>query len=269
MANKFKGVANTLFIPLAARIYVSKKYPEYFYDEKAIELEDSFSLNEVNSNSSEYTYLASAARYYNMDKITEEYLKSHDKCNICFLGCGLETMYFRLTNHKEEQYFYEVDLPEVIEARRQVLGENKNEKLIPGSLFDLSWADNVDKSLPTLFVVSGVFQYFHNEEILKFIEDSKKIFKDCEMVFDATNSTGIKYCIKYVKKTGNKDAMMYSYVDDPKEWSKDAKVELISSCSFYNDARKIIGKKVEFYSRIAMFVVDHTGRAIILHVKLI
>ncbi|MCR4880264.1 MAG: hypothetical protein K5906_04850 [Bacilli bacterium] len=88
------------------------------------------------------------------------------------------------------------------------------------------------------------------------------------MVFDATNSKGIKYCIKYVKKTGNKDAMMYSYVDDPKKWAKEAHVELISSQTFYTDMRKKIGKKVEFYSRIAMYVVDHTGRAIIMHVKL-
>lgn len=37
--NKFEGVANTLFVPLVARINISKKFPEYFYDEKALELE--------------------------------------------------------------------------------------------------------------------------------------------------------------------------------------------------------------------------------------
>ena len=28
--NKFDGVANTLFVPLVARINISKKFPEYF-----------------------------------------------------------------------------------------------------------------------------------------------------------------------------------------------------------------------------------------------
>lgn len=28
-----QGVADTLFIPLVARIYVSRRFPEYFYDE--------------------------------------------------------------------------------------------------------------------------------------------------------------------------------------------------------------------------------------------
>ncbi|WP_197035195.1 hypothetical protein [Oceanivirga salmonicida] len=32
------GVEDTLYIPLAARIYVSEKFPQFFYDEKALSL---------------------------------------------------------------------------------------------------------------------------------------------------------------------------------------------------------------------------------------
>jgi hypothetical protein len=31
---KFKGIANILFVPLVARINISKKFPEYFIDQK-------------------------------------------------------------------------------------------------------------------------------------------------------------------------------------------------------------------------------------------
>ena len=34
--NKFDGVANTLFVPLVARINISKKFPEYFMDERLL-----------------------------------------------------------------------------------------------------------------------------------------------------------------------------------------------------------------------------------------
>ena len=37
--NALQGVMHTLFIPLEARIFVSKKFPDYFYDEKALVLE--------------------------------------------------------------------------------------------------------------------------------------------------------------------------------------------------------------------------------------
>ena len=37
--NILKGVEDTLYIPLEARIYASKNFPEFFYDEKALSLE--------------------------------------------------------------------------------------------------------------------------------------------------------------------------------------------------------------------------------------
>ena len=39
----FDGVADTLYIPLAARVYVSKRFPEYFFDPKSLELEAAIS----------------------------------------------------------------------------------------------------------------------------------------------------------------------------------------------------------------------------------
>ncbi len=38
MNNRFEGVADTLYIPLTARIYVSEDFPQYFRDEKALSL---------------------------------------------------------------------------------------------------------------------------------------------------------------------------------------------------------------------------------------
>ena len=36
--NLLNGIEDTLYIPLVARIYVSEKFPEFFYDEKALSL---------------------------------------------------------------------------------------------------------------------------------------------------------------------------------------------------------------------------------------
>lgn len=36
-----EGVAGTLYIPLTARVCVSKRSPEYFFDPKSLELEGS------------------------------------------------------------------------------------------------------------------------------------------------------------------------------------------------------------------------------------
>ena len=49
---KFDGVANTLFVPLVARINISKSFPEYFYDPKSLELEPLLP-NDANKGASE------------------------------------------------------------------------------------------------------------------------------------------------------------------------------------------------------------------------
>ena len=40
MGNILNGVEDTLYIPLVGRIYVSKKFPDFFYDAKALSLEE-------------------------------------------------------------------------------------------------------------------------------------------------------------------------------------------------------------------------------------
>ena len=169
--NKFEGVANTLFVPLVARINISKKFPEYFFDEKALELEQ-YLPEGADKGASEYSDMASVSRYYNMDKTVQEFVKRHTECNIVYLGAGLETAYDRLNEKVSRRivHWYETDLPEVIEARKTVFGQRENETLISGDMFKLEWIKEIDKTLPTLLIVSGVFQYFHEEEIITFIK---------------------------------------------------------------------------------------------------
>ncbi|MDR2808308.1 MAG: class I SAM-dependent methyltransferase, partial [Spirochaetaceae bacterium] len=101
----------------------------------------------------------------------------------------------------------------------------------------------------------------------QFVNDVKKIFSNVELLFDATNKTGIKYANNYVKKTGNTDALMYFYINDSIEFSKKTETKLIEERVFFTDARKILAKKLGLYTRIAMKVVDDRKRAVLLHLK--
>ena len=265
----FNGVADTMLIPMAARIYVSKRFPEYFYDEVALSLEEKISkevLSKIWQSSSEYAMLASVSRYYNFDEIITNFISKHEKCNIINLGAGLETVAFRMP--KGQVIFYEIDLPEVIEKRKNILGVKENEHLIGMDFFTLQWMEKLDKSLPSLFIVSGVFQYFHEEKIIQFLSNLKKEFSNAELIFDATNEVGLKYANKYVKKTGNAQAEMYFYVNDGSAFVKKCNMTLIEQRSFYKTARKMLKRKLKFFTRIAMKVCDDGGRTIILHLKL-
>jgi len=264
----FEGVADTLYIPLAARVYVSKRFPEYFFDPKSLELESAIPGDSIQKGSNEYAMIASAARYHNLDQMTRAYTAARPVCNIVNVGCGLETMFWRVGPDAPNARFYEMDLPEVIETRRRILGAPERDKLIAGDAFDLSWADGIDVSLPTLIIVSGVFQYFHNNDVLSFIADAKGVFADAELIFDATNTKGLEYTNRYVKRTGNESALMYCAIDDPAAFACEAGCELIEVRPFYTDARRILKGKVGLYAKVAMAITDRTGRAFLLHMKL-
>ena len=135
--NEFNGVEDTLYIPLAARIYVSEKFPHFFYDEKALSLKSQIPTGGIDNNSTEYFYMASVCRQQTIDMKIQKFLDENKKGNVVFLGSGLETSYNRIGNQIVN--FYQVDLPDVIEVRKRVLGNAKNEQLISGDMFDLNW----------------------------------------------------------------------------------------------------------------------------------
>ncbi|MDR1507517.1 MAG: class I SAM-dependent methyltransferase [Treponema sp.] len=264
--SKLQGVSDTLFIPLAARIFASKIFPEYFFDEKALSLEKYIPDDNIQRKSSEYSFMASVSRYYNLDSMAQAFIKKNGKCNIIYPGAGLETAYYRL--NERTAVFYEIDLPDVISARKTILGEQTNEILIAGNILDMEWTKQLDKSTSTLLVVSGVFQYFKEDDVIQFINNIKKVFSNAELIFDATNETGIKYANRYVKKTGNNDALMYFYINDSTEFSRRVGVKLVEERVFFTDARKMLKRKLKLYTRIAMKIVDDKKRAVLLHFKI-
>ena len=72
---EFSKVQDTLFIPLTARILISQRFPEYFYDKRAMNLSYLQQIKKINNKSSEYFPIASLARYFNMNRYAIDFLK--------------------------------------------------------------------------------------------------------------------------------------------------------------------------------------------------
>lgn len=263
---EFQGVADTLFIPLEGRIYVSKKFPDYFYDAKALELEPHIPNRSVRKRSPEYSLVAPAARHWNLDQLTREFCAQHERCNVVNLGAGLDTTAERL--QLPQVNFYGVDLPEVIETRRKLLPTAENETMIGCDLFDLAWAEQLDRSLPTLFVASGVFYYFDHDRVVGLIQALKANFGEAELIFDATNRAGLKIANAYVRSTGNKTAAMGFYIDDPAAFAETCGVKLLSTKPFYVETRKLLGKRLKWLTRLAMWVGDTKKQAHLIRLQL-
>ena len=87
---ELRGVPDTLFIPLAARVHVSRCFPDYFHDEAALSLARLIPAA-VDASSSEYGHMASAARYHNLDEMTRAFAARRGRCAVVSLGAGPAT----------------------------------------------------------------------------------------------------------------------------------------------------------------------------------
>ncbi len=96
----------------------------------------------------------------------------------------------------------------------------------------------------------------------------KNQFSDAELLFDATDSYGIKYVNRYVKKTGNKNALMHFYIDDPQLFAHKAQIKILSIKGFYGEISKEMRKQLKCYTRIATKISDQKKRTMVLHFRL-
>ena len=190
----FSVVEDTLFVPMLGRIYASEKFPNILNDKKALELKDKLPKDiKGQDTQTQYTLLASAVRSQNMDRYIRDFMKRNENGVIVQLGCGLETTYYRNNNNKTP--WYEVDLPTVIEYRKQVLGETNLDRCIAADAFGEEWISQIRKKYPQqpiLVTASGLFYYFEQDKVLGLFKALKK-YGDIEIVFDTVNSSGMRW----------------------------------------------------------------------------
>ncbi len=249
------GVEDTLFIPLLARIYSSKHFPEFFYDKKALELEHLVPKSMLKLGDREYYYLAGATRYFMLDKEVRSFIDKYKNVNIVNLGTGLDTMSQRIDS--KTAHFYELDLPHVIKMREEVLAQKEKDTYIANSFFQTSWTQNIDTSLPTLLVASGVFYYFKKDMVTDFFQDIMSKIDKCEIIFDVVGSVGMKISNVMVKKTGNKNAQMHFFINNTHKFFENfPSISHVEEIPYYEEARKELKGKVKLFTKIAMCLGD-------------
>lgn len=262
----FSKVEDTLFVPMLGRLYASHNFPHILNDRKALELEEKLPENlKGKDTQTQYTLMASAVRSTNMDRYIKDFMKREPQGVIVNLGCGLETTYYR--NDNGRTVWYEVDLPAVIEYRKELLGETDRDRCIAGDAFNESWIREVRKAHPAepvLVTASGIFYYFEENMVLDLF---KKLtgYGHVEIVFDTVNHTGMKQMSKYMKQVGHEDAAMYFYVDSGEDVVKKTGGTVLKEEPYYAHTEK---KGLQFMTATSMKVSDRFKMVKMEHFKL-
>ncbi len=121
-----------------------------------------------------------------LDRRAREFLAHHPGGVVVHIGCGLDTRFERVDDGQAR--WYDLDLPEVIELRRELIGdEDPRHHLLACSAFESTWMDAVDvhPGHAVLFIAEGVFMYFEEPQIRSLVVALRERFPGAELVFDA------------------------------------------------------------------------------------
>ncbi len=214
-------VQETLILPLYSRKLCSELYPNLYRDETAVRLIDQidydFSNAEKNSRSlmQRFGSLEVAMRQNDLAYEVRDYLKDHPKAAVVNLGCGLDNTGRACDNGSCK--IYNLDFPNVIAVRQQLLPAGEREQNISCDLKDTAWFDRIDASGGAVFFASGVFYYFLTEQVRELVQRMADAFPDGVLVFDAANRTAVKMIAKTWLKTAKiKDVGAYFAITDAK-----------------------------------------------------
>ena len=239
-------VQETLIIPLFARKVCSELYPNLYRDETSIRLIDEidydFSETERKSRSLMQCFgaLEVAMRQNDLAWEARDYLKSHPTAAVVNLGCGLDSTGRACDNGSCK--IYNLDFPDVIAVRNELLPAGEREENIPCNLNDTAWFSQIDASGGAVFFASGVFYYFLTEQVKALVLSMAGAFPGGVLVFDAANRTAVKMIAKtWLKSAKIKDVGAYFAVSDASKeigaWDSRLQVTSRGYMLGYNDLR--------------------------------
>lgn len=219
-------VQETLLIPLYGRKQAMDRYPDIFMDHDCQEIFShvDFQVSEqMRGKIGKIGSIMGATRQFDMASVCRRYLKDHPKACVVNLGCGLDTTFRQVDNGHARAY--NLDFPDAIAARNELLGDRERETNIACDLNDLSWFEQIDfrPEDGIVFFASGVFYYIKTEDVKRLFSAMAERFPGGKLVFDATKKKGLKSMLKvWLKGFEMKDISVYFSVDDVavlKDWS--------------------------------------------------
>ena len=252
-------VQETLIIPLFGRLICSEHFPELFSDPEAKRICESLDYDfsdkrkKMESAAGLFGALEVAQRQYDLRCEVEDYLKAHPKAAVVNMGCGLDDTFRRCDNGVCRGY--NIDLPDVISLRNDLLPAGEREYNIACDLNDFAWMNEIDASDGAVFFAAGVFYYFRTEALKKLFTAMADRFSGAVLTFDSCNARGAGLMRKtWLKEAGITDVNAFFSLEDESElrtWS--SRFASVTAKSYMRGYRDIYGSVGLFHKLMIHF----------------
>ena len=207
-------VQETLVFPLYGRSIANEKNPELFRDTRAKQIMEKMDYDFSSANMGTLPAYVYGVRHEMLVAAAKEYLEKYPDAVVVNLGCGLDTSFTFIDNGKCR--YVNLDLPDVIALREKLFDTGERESNLAHDALDFSWMDRIGAGEnDRVFIFSGgVLFYFQPSDVKALIAAMAERFPGGCFVFDFESEKMVAQSNKMVKKSGNKGAEMYFWLND-------------------------------------------------------
>lgn len=156
------------------------------------------------------------------DHGADQFIANHPNCTVINLGCGFDTRYWRIQN--EGIRYIEIDLPEMIALKREILKDQLPYELVGCSVLDATWINHVTARGQSgfLFVAEGLFMYLPRTDVVTLFQQLAQRFDRSQLILDVvpekfTRGLWKKLIALETKYTWGLETTYVYGINDPRE----------------------------------------------------
>jgi methyltransferase (TIGR00027 family) len=199
-----------------------------------------------------------AVRGQYMDAMARSFLSRFPRAVVVNLGAGLDTRFARLEAASEPHgkpghsgvRVVDIDLPEMIALRQQLLDPHPRHAHIAASVLDFGWMDALDHydDHRFIFIAEGLLMYLPPDEVKRLLITLAHRFPGSELVGDVFSAVWLRPPLrKWTMRKAqhqlhfSRDAAFHFGLDSPDEMQTwDAQIHFLSYWSLFDsDERKL------------------------------
>jgi O-methyltransferase involved in polyketide biosynthesis len=199
-----------------------------------------------------------------LDTVARDFLKEHPGGVVLQLGCGLDSRFQRVDDGRAR--WYDLDMPPVIDLRRQFFVESERYHMIAASVTDLDWVDTVAaEGRSVLVVAEGLLMYLDEEDVRQLVLRLQEAFPGCRVIADVFSRLTARSATKHPSLTSTGATLGWG-IDDAHEleaWAPG--IRLLEEWHFSDDpdlAKLSLGYRLAYRLAGAFKMVQRAHRIV-------
>jgi O-methyltransferase involved in polyketide biosynthesis len=168
------------------------------------------------------------------DHAVDSFVAGNPGCTVINLACGFDTRYWRI--EKEKCCFIEIDLPAVIDLKKEILRDDLKYELIGCSALDTAWIDQVTSrgNAGFLILAEGLFMWLPPQSAIRLFKEIGERFDRSQLFLDMVPE-------RYTKGIWKKLIRLHSRMDWGLDVAWDFGIKDPHDIEGYGSGLKVVG----------------------------